>query len=166
MDGDNNTKISVEVSSKETVIHIPNLLISDVKAFDKAYKKARILLSRIPHLDDEVKNEIIIEKAKERTERFWTSDGEETVLGMLPKKPEYRVAISLLRVHPVCKTEADVVKEIGIPQPTAHVHLQGKRKSTKEFFAGGNTGFSLTFEGVSWLINTILPELGVEIEQE
>ncbi|MGY5881772.1 MAG: hypothetical protein RTV31_16095 [Candidatus Thorarchaeota archaeon] len=163
-DWEDNQKITVIVSSTGAVIHSEGLTFTNIDAFDEVYKKSQLLLSRIPFLDDQVKKIILIGKAKDKVQHFWNIDGENVNLTTSPDKPEYRIALSLLRTYPKCKREIDIVREIGVLQKTANNHLRGDRKATEGFFSVCEGGYSLSDDGIDWIVNTILPELDLDIE--
>jgi len=156
-------KISVEVTKNETVIHVENISLSETTQFDEVYKAARRLLERIPLLNKNLESELIIEKGKLSTAHLWIEEENEFKLGKLPKIPEHRIALCLLRNFPLCIKEVDIVKETGVLQKTTNRHLRGERKSSEGFFSACDGGYTLTEAGINWVLDEII--LNPEIQQ-
>ncbi len=159
MTDEDKPKVSIDVTKSETLIRVENISLSDAEQFDEAYKAVRRLLERIPILDKNLENDLAAEKMKLSTVHLWIKVENEFKLGEIPKKPEYRVALSLLRVYPLRKREVDIVRETGVLQKTANRHLRGERESSREFFTACDEGYTLTEAGINWVLGEVIPNL-------
>ncbi len=162
MDDENKPRISIEITNSETLIRVENISLSDTKQFDEAYKAARRFLERTPILEKNLENELMLEKGKSSTEHLWTNEENEFKLGEIPTEPEYRIALSLLRIYPLCNKEVDIARETGLLQQTAGNHLRGDRKATQSFFATCDEGYSLTSAGIEWVLKEVIPNFNTE----
>lgn len=154
--------IEIEISEAGPVVRVKSTGTSsedDYSTFDEAYLHARKLYSRISRLDEEAELLLKVENLQERTEHLWTTEGDTSKLGSVPKEAAARLALSLLRVYPSSSAESAIVKETGVPQMTANDNLRGKVKSSKAFFEGSSDGYRITKNGLEWLENTAIPAL-------
>jgi hypothetical protein len=162
MNENSQPRITIEVSASGLVIRVENISLSDTDQFDNAYRTARRLLRRIPHLDQTIEVELVIEEGRLATNHLWTQVDDEFSLAAIPTEPQERIALSLLRVYPQCMRETDIVREISVQQRTANRHLRGERESTREFFSVCEEGYTLTEGGIRWVLNEVIPNLNLE----
>jgi hypothetical protein len=162
MNENNQPRITIEVSTSEVIIRVENISSSDIDQFDNAYRIARRLLGRIPHLDQAIEVELMVEEGKLAIAHLWIQANDEFRLAAIPTQTHERIALSLLRVYPQCRMEVDIVKEIGVLQKTANYHLRGERKSSREFFYTCDKGYTLTNAGINWVLEEVIPNLNNE----
>ncbi|MFW9889906.1 MAG: hypothetical protein ACFFER_17120 [Candidatus Thorarchaeota archaeon] len=159
MDDNSQHKITIEVSASGVIIRVENISPSNTVAFDNAYRTARRLLGRIPHINQTIEAELMIEEGRLHTGYLWTQVGEELRLAEIPAEPHERIAMSLLRVYPQFMREVDIVRETGLRQSTVNPHLRGEIKSSQGFFSACDEGHTLTETGINWIITEVIPNL-------
>jgi hypothetical protein len=162
MNENSQPKITIEVSTSGLIIRVENISSSDTDEFDNAYTTARRLLGRIPHLNQIIEFELMVEQGKLATAHLWTQVDDGFRLAEIPTQTHERIALSLFRVFPQCKKEADIVKEIKVLQKTANYHLRGEIKSSREFFSACDEGYTLTETGINWALNEVIPNLNTD----
>ncbi len=162
MDEHSQPRIIIEVSTSGVIIRVENISPSNTNQFDDAYRTARRLLGRIPHLDQTIEVELMVEEGKLATDYLWTQADNEFRLAEIPTEPHERVALSLLRVYPECMREVDIVKETGVRQNTVNRHLTGERKVSQGFFSICDGGYTLSAKGINWVLKEVIPNLNAE----
>lgn len=152
-------RVTIEVSKTYTLVRIAGISLTDDGEFDSVYKKARLLLSRIPQLDKEIEFQIQVQQANSKTAHLWTQEDEVWKLSDTVSDSSHRIALSLLRSYPLPKTQASVVLETGVAQKTVSNHLGGRKKSVRSYFKDSGGGHQLSEEGLRWTIEKIIPEI-------
>jgi len=148
--------IEIEKSQETTRIRVSG--VSPAK-FDMAYRSVVNLMKRAKELDAEIEREQEVEIAKKRLDALWTHEGSSWKLSKSVSEGPHKIALSLLRDYPEFKKQVDVVRETGLPQSTVKVHLNGERKSTRRYFCKRDEGYTLSSEGLRWVLNEVIPSV-------
>ena len=146
--------VEIEKCSETTKIRVTGV---SGKRFDQAYKLVSQLCNRAGELDSEIKEELKLRFMKNQTKHLWTQEGTIWKLDESITDTSYRIALSLLRTHPQCKSQVDVVSDTGIPKMTVSNHLSGKVKSTRQYFYACDKGHKLSDEGLLWTLDKATP---------
>jgi hypothetical protein len=96
---------------------------------------------------------------KAQVNHLWTKDGSIWKLNESVSDASFRIALSLLRTHPKCKKQVDVIKETGLAKMTASDNLSGKVKSTNQYFERCGKGYRLSSKGLQWVFDKVIPSL-------
>jgi hypothetical protein len=148
--------IDIERTGDETKIRISNVRRTE---FDRAYKLASQLNQRAKELDAEIEEQQKLESIKAQVDHLWTKDGSIWKLSESVSDASFRIALSLLRTHPKCRKQVDVIKETEIAQMTASDNLSGKVKSTNQYFERCGKGYRLSSTGLKWVFDKVIPSL-------
>ena len=156
-------EVEIEKSEGAPRIRILGVKVgTSMDKFDQAYKLAAQLSRRARQLDSEVEEEWRARPAKDRVRHLWRQEGDTWKLDSSVPDSTYRIALSLLRRHPACMTQAEVVRETDVPQKTVSNHLGGRRKSVRRYFSECDGGHRLSADGLQWVIDEVIPAVSDE----
>lgn len=155
-----NFNIDIELSSNGPIVRVNGISIEDSYAsFDIAYLLARKLLHRIEYIETKHESELVVNDLNTKIQHLWVEEDDILKLSDKPKENSYRIALSLLRVYPECRIDADIIKDTGVKQSTANDQLLGKVKSVADYFAQCEKGYTLTKSGIDWLATDVIPSI-------
>ncbi len=151
-----NNDFLIEIEKSDDVTRIR---ISGVRKnkFEHAYKLASHLTKRAKELDIEIEEERKLHFAKMQMNHLWTREDALWKLDESITDASYRIALSLLRNHPECKKQVDVVNKTGLAKMTVSDNLSGKVKATRQYFLRYDKGYRLSDEGIQWVFDEIAP---------
>jgi len=160
---DDNFIVEVEISSNGPIVRVTGIPTgSDFTSFDSAYILARKLLHRIKYLETSHELELAMIDLNAKVLHLWTEEDGIFRLSDEPKKNSHRIAFSLLRVYPECRTDADIIKDTGVKQSTANDQLLGKVKTVADYFIPCEKGYTLTKSGIDWLSTDVIPAINMQ----
>lgn len=159
-DESNNFNIDIELSSNGPIVRVNGIPIeTSYASFDTAYLLARKLLQRIEYIETKYELELAVNDLNAKIQHLWIEEDGILKLYDKPEKKSYRIALSLLRVYPECRIDADIIKDTGVKQSTVNDQLLGKVKSVVDYFVPCEKGYTLTKSGIDWLSTTVIPSI-------
>lgn len=153
-------RFEIEKTETGTLVRVTEVSFEE---FDEAYVMLLQLSKRITEIDAEFILTQKIQQAKEQLASIWIKSEEEWRVSDLVSQKSHRIAISLLFSYPQEKPEAQIVRETNIPRGSVNAQLSGRVKSVESFFIQSNSGYTLSKEGIAWVLEEVLPFiLGME----